>query len=44
MLRNPVALINDWSGGQDTKTPITTMGLNKSPNMRIFIALVSLNA
>ncbi len=34
MLRTPVAVIDDWSGGQDTKTPIIKMGLNKSPNMR----------
>lgn len=36
MIRNAVALINDWSGGQDTKTPIIKMGLKKSPNMRNF--------
>lgn len=36
MLRNPVAIIDDWSGGQDTKTPIIKMGLNKSPNMLNF--------
>ena len=34
MLRKPIAVINDFSGGQDTKTPIISMGLNKSPNMR----------
>ncbi len=34
MIREAVVLINDWSGGEDTKTPITSMGLNKSPNMR----------
>ena len=36
MLRKPISLIDDWSGGQDTKTPLTKMGLNKSPNMRNF--------
>lgn len=36
MIKKPVALINDFSGGQDTKTPIISMGLNKSPNMRNF--------
>src|SRR3990167_5725818 len=34
MIRTPIAVINDFSGGQDTKTPIISMGLNKSPNMR----------
>ena len=36
MIRTSIAVINDWAGGQDTKTPITKMGLNKSPNMRNF--------
>ena len=36
MLKNPIAVINDFSGGQDTKTPIASMTLNKSPNMRNF--------
>lgn len=36
MIRNAIAVINDFSGGQDTKTPIISMGLNKSPNMRNF--------
>ncbi len=34
MIRSAIAVINDFSGGQDTKTPIISMGLNKSPNMR----------
>mgnify|MGYP001578078452 CR=1 FL=1 len=34
MIKRPIAVINDFSGGQDTKTPIISMGLNKSPNMR----------
>ena len=29
-----VSIINDFSGGMDTKTPIISMPLNKSPNMR----------
>ena len=36
MIKNAVSVIDDWSGGQDTKTPILKMGLNKSPNMRNF--------
>lgn len=36
MIKQPTAVINDFSGGQDTKTPIISMGLNKSPNMRNF--------
>jgi hypothetical protein len=36
MIRQAIAVINDFSGGQDTKTPIVSMGLNKSPNMRNF--------
>ena len=36
MIKNAVSVIDDWSGGQDTKTPILRMGLNKSPNMRNF--------
>lgn len=36
MIRSAVAVIDDWSGGQDTKTPIIKMGLTKSPNMRNF--------
>ncbi len=36
MIKRPIAVINDFSGGQDTKTPIISMGLNKSPNMRNF--------
>uniref|UniRef100_A0A6M3KFW8 Putative baseplate wedge initiator n=1 Tax=viral metagenome TaxID=1070528 RepID=A0A6M3KFW8_9ZZZZ len=36
MIKTPISLINDWSGGQDTKTPIISMALNKSPNMRNF--------
>lgn len=34
--KQAVAIINDFSGGQDTRTPIISMGLNKSPNMRNF--------
>lgn len=34
MLKKGIAVINDFSGGQDTKTPIISMGLKKSPNMR----------
>lgn len=36
MIRKSVTVINDFSGGQDTKTPILYMPLNKSPNMRNF--------
>ena len=36
MIKSAIAVINDFSGGQDTKTPIISMGLNKSPNMRNF--------
>ncbi len=36
MIKKAIAIINDFSGGQDTKTPIISMGLNKSPNMRNF--------
>lgn len=36
MIRQAIAVIDDWSGGQDTKTPIIKMGLTKSPNMRNF--------
>ena len=36
MIRQAIAVINDFSGGQDTKTPIISMGLTKSPNMRNF--------
>lgn len=36
MIRSAIAVINDFSGGQDTKTPIISMPLNKSPNMRNF--------
>lgn len=34
MLKKAVTVINDFFGGQDTKTPIISMALNKSPNMR----------
>ena len=34
MIKKAVTVISDFSGGQDTKTPIISMGLNKSPNMR----------
>lgn len=34
MIKKTVTVISDFSGGQDTKTPIISMGLNKSPNMR----------
>lgn len=34
MIRKNAIVINDFSGGIDTKTPITSMALNKSPNMR----------
>lgn len=36
MIKTPISVINDFSGGQDTKTPIISMGLTKSPNMRNF--------
>ncbi len=36
MIKTAISIINDFSGGQDTKTPIISMGLNKSPNMRNF--------
>lgn len=36
MIRKAVTVINDFSGGQDTKTPLINMPLNKSPNMRNF--------
>lgn len=36
MIKKSVKIINDFSGGQDTKTPIIGMSLNKSPNMRNF--------
>lgn len=36
MIKTPISVINDFSGGMDTKTPIISMGLNKSPNMRNF--------
>ena len=36
MIRKSVTVLNDFSGGQDTKTPIIDMALNKSPNMRNF--------
>ncbi len=36
MIKKAIAVVNDFSGGQDTKTPIISMGLNKSPNMRNF--------
>lgn len=34
--RQAVSIINDFSGGEDTRTPIISMALNKSPNMRNF--------
>lgn len=34
MLRNQIAVINDFSGGLDTRTPILVMPLTSSPNMR----------
>lgn len=34
MLRKQINLINDFSGGQDTRTPLITMPLTASPNMR----------
>lgn len=34
MIKKSVQVINDFSGGQDTRTPIITMPLTKSPNMR----------
>jgi len=36
MIRKQIAAITDFSGGQDTRTPIIAMGLTKSPNMRNF--------
>lgn len=36
MIKKQVSVINDFSGGQDTRTPIIYMPLNKSPNMRNF--------
>lgn len=36
MIQTPIAVINDFSGGQDTKTPIISMPLSASPNMRNF--------
>lgn len=36
MIRKAIAVITDFSGGIDTRTPIISMGLNKSPNMRNF--------
>jgi len=36
LIRKTAILINDFSGGMDTKTPIISMPLNKSPNMRNF--------
>ena len=36
MIRKQIAIINDFSGGQDTRTPLIAMGLTKSPNMRNF--------
>ena len=36
MIKKQVSVINDFSGGQDTRTPIIHMPLNKSPNMRNF--------
>ena len=36
MIKNPIVVVNDFSGGQDTKTPIVSMALSKSPNMRNF--------
>lgn len=36
MLKNQVSVINDFSGGQDTITPIVTMPLTSSPNMKNF--------
>ena len=36
MIKKQVSVINDFSGGQDTRTPILSMPLNKSPNMRNF--------
>jgi len=34
VIRKQITLIDDFSGGEDTKTPIISMPLNKSPNMR----------
>jgi hypothetical protein len=34
MLKSQVGLINDFSGGQDTRTPILIMPLTSSPNMK----------
>ena len=34
MIKKTLTIINDFSGGQDTKTPIIAMPLTKSPNMR----------
>lgn len=36
MIRSQVNIINDFGGGQDTRTPILYMPLTKSPNMRNF--------
>jgi len=34
LLKQQIAMINDFSGGQDTLTPILSMPLKNSPNMR----------
>ncbi|KKN09679.1 hypothetical protein LCGC14_1044100, partial [marine sediment metagenome] len=36
MIKKQITVISDFSGGQDTKTPMISMALNKSPNMRNF--------
>lgn len=36
MIRKTAIVINDFSGGQDTKTPNISLPANKSPNMRNF--------
>ena len=36
MIQKTPIIIDDFSGGQDTKTPLISMALNKSPNMRNF--------
>jgi len=36
MIRKTAIVISDFSGGEDTRTPILSMPLNKSPNMRNF--------
>lgn len=36
MIKKKVSVISDFGGGQDTRTPIAYLPLNRSPNMRNF--------